>query len=179
MEIRKGNLIVGAAGGTAGKDARTYKISLPSAWVQAMGLSAGERQLVLSFDGEQVVLRKAESVAEVAERCLMRGHDVRMLRYYDGSMLCTTICADFTEQTLRVENHTTHLVKTAFGKREYPAWDEFLAFLEERCVPRARAGLREYLQALKLDEYDPVAIIQKTAGRMAEDDQWLEMEVLG
>lgn len=144
-----------------------------------MKLDAGERQLVLSFDGEQIVLRKAQSVAQFAERRLMRGHDVRMLRYYDGSTLCTTICADFTEQTLCVENHTAHLVKTAFGKRENPTWEEFLAFLEERCVPRTRAGLREYLQALKLDEYDPVVIIQKTAGRMAEDDQWLEMEVLG
>ena len=48
-------------------------------------------------------------------------------------------------------------------------------FLDERCIPRQRAGLREYLEAKGLDEYDPLAIIQKTKGRMAEDDQWMEV----
>jgi hypothetical protein len=47
--------------------------------------------------------------------------------------------------------------------------------LEERCIPRQRAGLREYLEAHGLDEYDPLAIIKKTKGRMAEDDQWMEV----
>ena len=51
-------------------------------------------------------------------------------------------------------------------------------FLAERCIPRQRAGLREYLEALGLDEYDPFAIIEKTGGRMAEDQQWLTIEVL-
>jgi hypothetical protein len=31
---------------------------------------------------------------------------------------------------------------------------------------------------LGLDEYDPLAIIEKTGGRMAEDQQWLTIEVL-
>lgn len=179
MEIRKGNLIIGTAGGTAGKDAKTYKISLPSAWIQKMELDTEERQMILSFDGEQIILRKAESVTEFTSKRRALDHDVRIFRYYDGNILCTSIYADFTEQTLRVENHTAHLIKTAFGKREYPSWEEFLAFLEERCIPRARAGLREYLRCIGQDAYDPVEIIKKTSGRMAEDDQWLEMEVLG
>jgi hypothetical protein len=44
-------------------------------------------------------------------------------------------------------------------------------------VPRQRAGLREYLEALGVDQYDPIAIIEKTAGRMAEDNQWLSIEM--
>ena len=52
------------------------------------------------------------------------------------------------------------------------------SFLEERCIPRQRAGLREYLETLGLSEYDPIAIIQKTKGRMAEDAQWLEVQEL-
>lgn len=59
-----------------------------------------------------------------------------------------------------------------------PSWLDFLNFLEERCIPRDRAGLREYLETIGVDEYDPIEIIQKTFGRMAEDGQWLEMEVL-
>ena len=66
-------------------------------------------------------------------------------------------------------------MKTAFGTNELPTWEDFELFLEERCVPRERAGLREYLEALGLEEYDPLDIVRKTQGRMAEDDQWLEV----
>lgn len=59
-----------------------------------------------------------------------------------------------------------------------PNWEDFQRFLEDRCIPRQRAGLREYLETLGLDEYDPLAIIEKTGGRMAEDQQWLTIEVL-
>ena len=178
MEMRRGNLIIGTAGGTAGSNAKTCKVSLPSTWVKAMGLDAREKALELAFDGAQIVIRKAESLREFAARCKGRGHDVRLLRYYNGETLCTTLCADFTDRAVRAENHTDRLVKTAFGKHVFPTWEEFWAFLEERCVPRDRAGLREYLEALGLDEYNPLEILQKTAGHMAEDDQWLELEVL-
>ena len=66
----------------------------------------------------------------------------------------------------------------AFGVRELPTWDDFMEFLEDRCIPRERDGLRYYLEALGLDEYDPLAIVQRTEGRMAEDHQWLKIEEL-
>ena len=43
-------------------------------------------------------------------------------------------------------------------------------FLESRCVPRERDGLQYYLEELGLDRYDPLAIIRRTQGRMAEDN---------
>ena len=89
--------------------------------------------------------------------------------------MCSVLGVDFTDRTVCVENHTDRMVKTAFGNNLLPTWADFLSFLEERCVPRERAGLREYLQALGLDEYDPIEIIRKTRGRMAEDEQWLEV----
>lgn len=178
MEMRKCNLIIGTAGGTAGKGTKTYKISIPSAWVQEMELGEMNRQLEMSFDGKQITVRKAETLQDFADRNKACGHDVRIFRYYNRSTLCTMICADFTEQTLRVLNCTDYLVKTAFGKQEFPSWTEFMSFLEERCIPRTRAGLREYLECLGLDEYDPIEIIKKTSGRMLEDEQWMEMEKL-
>ena len=45
-------------------------------------------------------------------------------------------------------------------------------------MPRGRDGLREYLEAIGVGGYEPLEIIQKTAGRMAEDNQWLEIEPL-
>ena len=53
-----------------------------------------------------------------------------------------------------------------------------MAFLEERCVPRQREGLQDYLEALGLDHYDPLEIVLRTEGRMAEDQQWLSVEDL-
>ena len=67
------------------------------------------------------------------------------------------------------------LLRTAFGNNLRPSWADFQAFLEERCIPRQRAGLREYLEAIGVAEYDPLQIIRKTQGRMAEDQQWLEV----
>jgi hypothetical protein len=179
MEIRKSNLIVGLAGGTAGRGAKTYKLALPSTWIRKMGIGEDAREVELCFDDGQIIIRKAMSLGEFAARQKTLGHDVRMFRYHDGDSLCTSICADFTSRTLRAENHTDNLVKTAFGKKAYPSWDNFMAFLEERCVPRSRAGLREYLASVGLDAYEPLEIIKKTSGRMAEDDQWLEMEAPG
>ncbi|MEG0756709.1 MAG: Hin recombinase, partial [Oscillospiraceae bacterium] len=74
------------------------------------------------------------------------------------------------------ENEIADPVKTAFGNNPLPTWADFQAFLEERCVPRHRAGLREYLEAIGVDAYDPLTIVEKTAGRMAEDKQWLTVE---
>ena len=42
-------------------------------------------------------------------------------------------------------------------------------------MPRARDGLRHYLKELGLDRYEPLAIIRKTQGRMAEDNCRLEI----
>ena len=61
------------------------------------------------------------------------------------------------------------------GKKKTLSWADLEEFLEERCISRQRAELQEYLKALGLDEYDPSAIIRKTKGRMAEDDQCLEV----
>lgn len=104
------------------------------------------------------------------------GHDIRILRLYDGEQLCSSIYADLTDRRIMVENQAVALIKTAFGNNVQPDWADFQDFLSERCVPRQRAGLREYLEVLGLEEYDPLAIIKKTGGRMAEDQQRLTIE---
>ena len=100
------------------------------------------------------------------------------LSYFDGEELCTTIISDSAERVLCIENHTERVIKTAFGNNAVPTWEDLQHFLEERCIPRARAGLREYLETIGVEEYDPIEIIKKTEGRMAEDEQWIRIEVL-
>lgn len=168
MEKRTAKVNISAAGGTAAKGSRTCKVTLPTTWLEAMGINESQRELELSFDGERITLSRPDAVSDA-------GHDVRTFRFYDGQRLCTTILADFTVRTVSAENYVADPVKTAFGNNPHPTWADFQAFLEERCIPRQRAGLREYLETIGVAEYDPLQIIQKTKGRMAEDQQWLEI----
>ena len=98
--------------------------------------------------------------------------------YFDKDTLCSTLVCDFTDKNLRVINHTDSLLKTAFGTQTKPTWDDFLEFMAERCVPKTRENLSEILKALDLDRYDSVAIVEKTHGKMAEDNQWLRITKL-
>ncbi len=178
MERRTAKVNVSAAGGTAGKGARTCKVTLPTTWLETMGICESRRELELAFDGTRITISRRLSGPEFAEQQRALGHEVRILRLYDKDTLCSTIYADLTGRTLVLENQDVSLVKTAFGNNRVPTWEDFRRFLAERCVPRQRAGLREYLEVLGLEEYDPLSIIEKTGGRMAEDEQWLTIEVM-
>ena len=174
MEKRIAKIIVGKAGGTAGNDSKTYKVSLPSKWINELNLT--DSQVELTFDGEKIVISPRLNLQDFSERKTELGHRLIMVKLYDDKTLCTKICADFTDKTLIAENYTKNIVKTAFGENCVPSWDDFERFLEERCMPKSRAGIREYLETIGIDEYNPIEIIKKTKGRMAEDKQWLELE---
>ena len=174
MELRKGKIIVGQAGGTASENSKTYKISLPTAWVKEMDIDG--KEVELSFDGQSITISPLLPPQEFANRKRNSNHCVYKLGYYNKNKLCTVIYADFTDKTLKIENRTDDLIKTAFGANAQPSWKDFEGFLEERCVPRNRMGIREYLEEIGVDEYEPFEIVQKTQGRMAEDEQWLKIE---
>lgn len=174
MERRIAKLIVGKAGGTAGKDSKTYKVSLPSKWVTELALDKSKMEL--SFDGDKIIILPRLSINEFLDKKKALGHKLIKFDFYDGEILCTKIVADFTDETVSVENVTINIVKTAFGKNEVPTWEDFLAFLEERCVPKSRSGIREYLETIGVESYEPIEIIRKTQGRMAEDNQWIRLE---
>ena len=175
MEKRLAKVSISAAGGTAGKGAKTYKLTIPSTWIAAMGINEDDREVELSFEDDRIVISRPLDMKRFAWRNVNKGHELKTFLFRDRCGVCTRIFADFTDNTVCIENYTDNLVKTAFGKNTMPTWDDFMAFLEERCVPRERAGIREYLEALGLDEYDPLEIIKRTQGRMAEDDQWIDV----
>lgn len=178
MEKRKANIIIGKSGGNAGgKNPVTYKVSLPTKWVKEMELGTEQsKEIEMHFDGTKIIITKKQTPYNFAVDASSLGNDIRKLNFYDGEELCTVIYADFTTKMLEIENHTDNWVKTAFGKNQYPDWDEFMEFLRERCVPESRDGIRDYLDAISVEEYDPFEIICVTEGRMAEDAQWLEVE---
>jgi len=174
MEKRISKIIVGTAGGTAGKSAKTYKVSLPTKWVNELNIDAG--QIELLFDGEKIIVSPRLTLCDFLDNKKNLGHELILFSFYDGDILCTKICADFTDKTILAENFTDNIVKTAFGNNQAPTWAEFESFLEERCVPESRSGIREYLEAINVESYEPLKIIGKTEGRMAEDNQWIKLE---
>lgn len=178
MEKRSTKVNICNAGGTAKPGSKTYKITLPSSWIKKLGITQNDRQVQLSFDGEKITIFHHLSMKEFVSEKIAARHTVYAIRYFDQKQLCTLIYADFTDKTLQAENYTDNLVKTAFGKKRLLCWEDFENFLEERCMPRQRVGIQEYLESIDVAEYVPWEIIQKTQGRMAEDQQWIEIEAL-
>ena len=174
MEQRKARLIVGKAGGTASENSRTYKISLPTTWIKEMNIEG--KDVELSFDGHSITISPSMSLEKFVKLKKAKNHRVYKFSFYNMDKLCTVFYADFTDETVKAENYTDELIKTAFGSNTAPTWEDFDAFLRERCISRERDGLMEYLESIGLYEYDPFEIVKKTQGRMAEDKQWLEIE---
>ncbi|MCR5804537.1 MAG: AbrB/MazE/SpoVT family DNA-binding domain-containing protein [Clostridia bacterium] len=178
MESRKAKISSCAAGGTASKGSKTYKLTIPSAWISKLGLDKDSRDVILAFDGNSIIVTPIQTPEQFVQSRLSAGHNVVSIKYFDNKKLCSHIYADKTSEELIVQNYTDLFTKTAFGKKENPSWSDLEFFIEDRCIPRQRAGLRYYLEALGLSEYDPWSIISKTKGKMAEDMQWMEVEEL-
>lgn len=176
MEHRTGKVIISSAGGTASAGSKTYKVSVPSSWIKEMGIDESKRNIELMFDGKRIYIESEKSVGEFVLQKKDMGHKIKKLSFYDGEELCTVIYADFTDKILKAENFTKDVVKTAFGNNKNLMWEDFMNFLEERCIPKERSGIREYLEAIGVAEYNPIEIIQKTKGKTAEDNQWIETE---
>ena len=98
------------------------------------------------------------------------------LWYMEGSRVCTIIDVDERSRKVKVHNYTKDYIARAFGKEENPDFEAYEAFLESRCFPRSRDKMKLTLRELDLPFYEPLLIIEKTQGRMAEDDFWIQIE---
>ena len=104
-------------------------------------------------DGQRMVYRSLRQWQRLNRD--FPGVDVQdyMIRidYMNGEECCSQMLVSFAKRRVVVENRT------------------------ERCMPRTRDRLRLVLEDIGVDSYDPMAIIEKTQGRMAEDGQWLKI----
>lgn len=112
---------------------------------------------------------------EHAKSMQERPYITMRMNYKYKDELCTVIDVDFLHKKVYVENKTDNILHRAFGVVPDPDWNRFEEFLESRCFPRTRANLKEILRDIGVDSYDPLQIIEKTGGRMAEDKQWIEI----
>jgi putative transcriptional regulator len=98
------------------------------------------------------------------------------ISYMFRNELCTIIDVDEGKRSVNALNYTNHFLKKAFGDNEHPTYEDYEEFLESRCFPRTRDKMKLILRELDLPFYDPMMIIEKTEGRMAEDDFWIRIE---
>lgn len=98
-----------------------------------------------------------------------------ILEYMNKDSLSTRIVVDYKTQTVQIENFTDNMLARAFGVNVMPSFADYEKFLEERCFPRTRDKMKFLLRELDLDYYDPLSIIEKTQGRMAEDTMWIHI----
>lgn len=98
------------------------------------------------------------------------------LWYMEENHVCTIIDVDERLRKVKIYNYTHDYIRRAFGREEHPTYDDYEAFLESRCFPRERDKMKLMLRDLDLPFYDPFMIIEKTMGRMAEDDFWIRIE---
>ncbi len=106
------------------------------------------------------------------------GYTMRMTLMYQNRP-CTDIDVDFLERRIKIANYTTDVLHRAFGVKEDPTWEDFDLFLRDRCFPEKRGNAKAILKRMGIQDYDPIQILEKTAGRTAEDNLWLKFNYYG
>lgn len=143
------------------------------------GLAQSQKARILSLYQQGNTMRQ---VAETTRTAVSTVHKVItqaaartrvVYLYMDREEPATLMDVCNATHRIKIINFTDDLISRAFGIRTKPTWEDYEDFLETRCMPRTRYGVREELRNLGLDFYDPVLIIEKTGGRVYEDSQWL------
>ena len=98
------------------------------------------------------------------------------LWYYFMSTVCTIIDVDELARDVRITNYIANPLYRAFGVNTEPSFEDYEEFLKSRCFPETRDKIKLELKELGIAFYDPLMIIEKTQGRMAEDDFWIRLE---
>lgn len=98
------------------------------------------------------------------------------IKYMYGNKICTLIYVNFADEIVKIENRTDDILHKAFGIIENPTWKDFEYFLNDRCFPKSRYDAKNILRNLQIDSYDTLQIVEKTEGRMAEDNMHLKFK---
>ena len=66
-ENRRTRVIINSAGGNASKNAKSFKISLPSKWMHKLAIDHENREIVMTFDGDRIVIEKVKNAENAKE----------------------------------------------------------------------------------------------------------------
>lgn len=82
METRTARLSVGHSGGTAGAGSRNYKVTLPTKWIERLGLGVNNREMELALDGDRIIITPRLTAEEFAENAIKHGHSVYKFSFF-------------------------------------------------------------------------------------------------
>lgn len=60
MEQRQLKVSCCKAGGNASKNALSYKLTLPVAWIKEMGIDSENREITATFDSDKIIIEKGK-----------------------------------------------------------------------------------------------------------------------
>lgn len=61
LENRKMNCMINKSGGNSGSGTVNYRVSIPNAWAQQLRITKDDRELVMTFDGEKIIISRPTS----------------------------------------------------------------------------------------------------------------------
>ena len=161
--------------------ARTYREKNPRKAGRKKKFTAEDVQAIRSLLENGMTMKQVAERYQTSRQIIgkylnekpAKGYTLRITYMYQ-QYPCTIIDVDFLNQRVMARNKTKDVLHRAFGVTEAPTWDDFEAFLRDRCFPATRGNVKDLLKQLQLTSYDPLQIAEKTRGRTAEDDMWLK-----
>ena len=97
------------------------------------------------------------------------------LFYMEENQINTVIDVDILNRKIKFKNFTSNVLKRAFGQKEEVTYEEYESFLESRCMPKTRDKLKIEMYVKNIPFYDPLMIIEKTQGKIADDNYHIEI----
>jgi putative transcriptional regulator len=114
---------------------------------------------------------------EYAEKMELLPNKLKLrLIYMYENIVCTVIDVDELKRIVNIYNYIDNPLYRAFGTNTEPTFEDYEQFIESRCFPESRDKIKFELKRLGIPFYDPILIIEKTEGRMAEDHFWIKIE---
>ncbi len=114
---------------------------------------------------------------QIPEKYLIPDNRLKLRLYYMyEDSVCTVIDVDEMSRRIEIRNYTDDILFRAFGKNTDPTFEDYEEFIESRCFPKTRDKIKLELEHLDIPFYDPILIIEKTQGRMADDRFWIRIE---
>lgn len=123
-----------------------------------------------------LILLLAENIGLIDELVIPEKKYPLRMWYMHETTVCSMIDVDENNRRVFIKNYTNKVMFRAFGKVEKPTFEQYEEWLESRCFPKERDKMKLVLRELNLPFYDPLMIIEKTGGRMAEDKFWIKIE---
>ncbi len=114
---------------------------------------------------------------ELPDRLTVPAKKYKLRLYYMyHDFVCTIIDVDEIERRVEIRNYINNSLYRAFGVNTEPTFEDYEEFITSRCFPESRNKIKLELKRLDIPFYDPIMIIEKTEGRMADDDFWVRIE---